>query len=237
MRSPDGGFDSTTLLILLQLAILPIVFQNSGHRWSGMDVSGFLVNLSEDHVYPSDFFQTIEKIVWTLSKDLTSLETHRYSNNHQCASPARHPNSYELFWLRQCITVEKEMIPLSASKVWLGVLRDGGIWSLLTWTKNHWSLHRHPEMSLEVVVETLLQESQYYFLLELVDAVPKWMFSILDLLQGFWFVHLRLENWLLLVWEISTLSHWDFWGISDASIVSNSSSSVISTSPFQIPTS
>ena len=31
----------------------------------------------------------------------------------------------------------------------------------------------------------ILQESQYCFLLELVDAVPRWMFSDLDLLQGF----------------------------------------------------
>ena len=43
----------------------------------------------------------------------------------------------------------------------------------------------HPEMSLEVVEETLLilQESQYYSLLELVDAAPRWMFSGLELLQ------------------------------------------------------
>ena len=39
-------------------------------------------------------------------------------------------------------------------------------------------------MSLEVLEETLLilQESQYYFLLELVDAVPRWMFPGPDLL-------------------------------------------------------
>ena len=42
-------------------------------------------------------------------------------------------------------------------------------------------------MSRQVVEETLLvlQESQYYSLLELVDAVPRWMFSIRDLLQRF----------------------------------------------------
>ena len=53
------------------------------------------------------------------------------------------------------------MIPLSASKVWLWVQRDGGFWSFLTWTKNHLSLHRHPEVSLEVVEETplILQEN------------------------------------------------------------------------------
>ena len=40
-------------------------------------------------------------------------------------------------------------------------------------------------MSLKVVEETLLilQESQYYSLLGLVDAVPRWMFSSPDLLQ------------------------------------------------------
>ena len=40
-------------------------------------------------------------------------------------------------------------------------------------------------MSLEVVEETLLilQESQYHSLIELVDAVPRWMFSGPDLLQ------------------------------------------------------
>ena len=51
--------------------------------------------------------------------------------------------------------------------------------------QKHLSLHRHPEMSREVVEETLLilQENQRDFLLELVDAVSRWMFSGLDLLQ------------------------------------------------------
>ena len=88
------------------------------------------------------------------------------------------------------------MILLSTSKAWLWVQRDGGIWSFPTWSRSRLSLHRHPEVSLEVVEETLLilQESLYYSLLELVDAVLRWMFSGPDLLQGFWFVHLRLEK-------------------------------------------
>ena len=50
-------------------------------------------------------------------------------------------------------------------------------------------------MSRVVVEETLLilQESQHYSLLEWVDAVPRWMFSVPDLLQQILFVHLRLE--------------------------------------------
>ena len=89
------------------------------------------------------------------------------------------------------------MILLSASKVWLWIQRDGGIWSFLTWTRSHLSLHRHPEVSLEVVeVETLLilQENLFDFLLELGDPVSRWMFSVPDLLQQILFVHLRLEN-------------------------------------------
>ena len=106
------------------------------------------------------------------------------------------------------------MILLSASKVWLWVQRDGGIWSFPTWTRSHLSLHRHPEMSLEVVEETLLilQESQYYSLLEVVDAVPRWMFSVPDLLLQIWFVHLRRGKWIFLFffWEILLPSHWVF---------------------------
>ena len=78
------------------------------------------------------------------------------------------------------------MILLSARKVRLVVQRDGGIWSFPTWTRSRLQLHRHPEVSLEVVEETLLILQD--FLLELVAVVPRWMFSSPDLLQGFWFV-------------------------------------------------
>ena len=47
------------------------------------------------------------------------------------------------------------------------------------------SLHRHPEMSREVVEETLLipQENLRDLLLELGDPVSRWMFSVPDFLQ------------------------------------------------------
>ena len=50
-------------------------------------------------------------------------------------------------------------------------------------------------MSREVVEETLLilQENKIT-VLELVDAVSKWMLSVPELLQRFWFVYLRLEK-------------------------------------------
>ena len=59
------------------------------------------------------------------------------------------------------------------------------------------SLHRHPEVSLEVVeVETLLilKENLFDFLLDLGDPVSRCMFSVPDLLQYILFVRLRLEK-------------------------------------------
>ena len=73
-------------------------------------------------------------------------------------------------------------------------------WSSSCWDESFHSFSvyifgHNPETSREVVEETLLllQESQYYPLLELVAAVSKWMFISMDFLQGFWFVHLSLE--------------------------------------------
>ena len=46
------------LLLLRQLGVLLIDFQSSGHRWSDLDVSCFLVNLLQDHIYPSGGFSS-----------------------------------------------------------------------------------------------------------------------------------------------------------------------------------
>ena len=53
--------------------------------------------------------------------------------------------------------------------------------------QNRSALHRHPEVSHEVVEKTLLilQESQRDPLLELVTAVSRVMFSVPDLLRVF----------------------------------------------------
>ena len=71
---------------------------------------------------------------------------------------------------------------------WFNVM---AVWSFLTWTKSFITI------SLEVVeVETLLilQENLHEFLLELDVPKSRWMFSVPDLLQKVWFVHLRLEK-------------------------------------------
>ena len=96
------------------------------------------------------------------------------------------------------------MILLSSSKVWLWVQRYDGIWSFLKRIKDHFLLHRHPEVSLEVVeVETLL--------LEMEDPVPEKMFSVPDLFQRILFVHLRLGIWILFfLWERLLPLHWVF---------------------------
>ena len=84
------------------------------------------------------------------------------------------------------------MILLPASKVWLWVQRDSGTWSFLKWTKNHFELHRHPDMSLggvEVEYILILLENLFDLLLELGGPVPRWMFSVI--LQQILFVHLE----------------------------------------------
>ena len=61
--------------------------------------------------------------------------------------------------------------------------------------QNNFLLHRHPDMSLEVVEETLLilLENLFDLLLDLGGPVSRWMFSVPDLLQQILFVHLRLD--------------------------------------------
>ena len=63
------------LLLLYQLGVLPIDFQSSGHRWSGLDVSCFLVNLSPDHKYPSGGFSS-NRVNWVkpVQETVKSLE-------------------------------------------------------------------------------------------------------------------------------------------------------------------
>ena len=77
------------------------------------------------------------------------------------------------------------MILLSASKVWLWVQRDGGRWSFLTWTTSHLPLHRHRDMSLEVVKEEtllILQENLLWPSPRIGrDPVSRWMFSVPNL--------------------------------------------------------
>ena len=108
-------------------------------------------------------------------------------------------------------------------KLWIWVQRDGGKWSFLTWTKNHLLLHR-PSGSESWGGEGGDPSDSPRKSLWLSPRIGcsriKMVFSVPDLLQKVWFVHLRLEIWIF---------HF-LW----ASIVSNSSRSAISTSPFQI---
>ena len=46
------SFSFDHFCLSFSLAFFPIVFQISGHTWSGLDVSCFLVNLHPDHTYP-----------------------------------------------------------------------------------------------------------------------------------------------------------------------------------------
>ena len=52
------SFSSHHFCFSFSLACFPIVFQSSGRKWSGLDVSCFLVSLSPDHIYPSGGFSS-----------------------------------------------------------------------------------------------------------------------------------------------------------------------------------
>ena len=95
-------------------------------------------------------------------------------------------------------SVELKMILSSACRFWLVVQRDGGIWSLQRWTRNHLLLHRHPDMSLEntLMVETLSihQVNLGDFLPEQVDCVSRLIFPAPDLFHKIVLFHLRLGN-------------------------------------------
>ena len=130
--------------------------------WAWMS-SCFLVNLTPDHINPSGGFSSkrvnwvkpvpwIRQICWPIDIPII-IDTFLLLDTQIRTSISGDNNVLQ--WNR-------EWFLLSASKVWLWVQRDGGTWSFLIWTKNHSSLHWHPEMSREVVEETLLilQENQ-----------------------------------------------------------------------------
>ena len=78
---------------------------------------------------PLEIFLSIRWTVWVQSTNLIGLGLLRHSNNRPYGAQASHPKSYLLLLLRRCIVMELGMILLSARTVWLGVQRDGGIWS------------------------------------------------------------------------------------------------------------
>ena len=111
---------------------------------------------------------------------------------------------------RSCLTSKFVRVVLEASMYFSGIRNDSslGEWSLtlgsMWWRYMKFPdmdqksfLHRHPEVSLEVVEEEtllVLQENLFDFLLELGGPVSRWVLSVPDLFQKDWFVHLRLEN-------------------------------------------
>ena len=144
------------------------------------------------------------------------------------------------------------MFLLSARRVWLLVQRDGGIWSFLTWTKNHLTLHRHTEMSHEVVeVETLLilQENLSDFLLERIFIAGSigmnvcTGFSWLNKLNPFssmwssWsFGRVLPKRSLVDLWASTTHACFDFWTSLDSLSFSSSSAHRAQRLPLEIPT-
>ena len=157
------GFSLDHLCFSLSLAFFAIPLQSSGHQWSGMDVACRFVSPPPDHISPSGgsslYIVNWVKPVQESDKSLDPSIFQQSSMRLSCKTSKF-----------VCISVEDGTILLSASKIWLWVQRDGGTWSFLNWTQNHFLLHQHPDLSLEAVeVETLLilPENLFDLLLEL----------------------------------------------------------------------
>ena len=93
----------------------------------------------------------------------------------------------------------------STSKVWLLLQRDDEQWSFLTWTKNHLSLHWHPDMSLEGWKRPFWFCQRIY-----VTSSSNWVFPYQDGSSQFLISSRKFDSsiccwkWILLsLWEIS----------------------------------
>ena len=78
-----------------------------------------------------ELFRRVRWIVWNLSKDLTSFEIHRYSNNHWWVSPGWHPN---FVW-----------VVLETSMYFSG-RGNGSSLGSLTWGSTWWRYMKLPNM-------------------------------------------------------------------------------------------
>ena len=135
-----------------------------------------------------EVFLPIEWIKWNPSKNQTSLLTHRYSTKIDASllldiqirmSSSGYVNVFQWNWewfVSRRVKLDSGFNVMAVYEVsWHGpevIYRLTGIRKRVLWW---W-------------------KRPFWFLLKLVDALSRWMFSGLYLLQGFWFVHLRLEK-------------------------------------------
>ena len=144
---------------------LILPLQISDKKWSDLDVTCRFVSRPPHHMYLSGGFSFFNKVNCVK----TVQENQANLLIHRCSN--NHRCDFPAFWMS---------IP--------------GDVNIFQWVV----FHRLPEMSLEnvVVVEMvlILQGNLDDVLLELEDPVSRWIFSIPDLFQKVWFVHLGLEK-------------------------------------------
>ena len=81
------SFSCDHFCLSFSLAFFPILLQNSGHKWSGLDVACRFVSLSPDHIHPSGNF-SLNRVNWV-------KPIHRYPNSHRCGFLEKRRNSCE----------------------------------------------------------------------------------------------------------------------------------------------
>ena len=186
------GFSCDHICLSFGFGILSHFSQSSGHRWSGLDVSCLLVSLSP---------RTTKILLEVSSKKSNLSET--CPRNRQISWPIDVPIIIDATLLLDI------QIRMRSSGDVNGNDSSLGEWSL-TLGSTWWRYMKFPDMDQKSFIASpasgneswgggkrpflILQENLGDSLLELVDDVPRWMFSSPDLLQEVWFVHLRLEN-------------------------------------------
>ena len=209
-------------------------------NWSVLDVRCFLVNLLPDHMYPSGSFlinrvncvktcARLTQISWSINIPIVN-DAAFLQNIQVCMGSSRR---------RQRTSVEQGMILLSASKVWL----CGSTW---------WRYMKLPDMDQKSLIASPASGNQSwgggrdpsdsprkYLRLSLLELVIRIKVGVLSS----WSPPINLirpsaigKNKLSYsLGNIISFALSLFDQISDAPIVSNSSRSAISTSPFQSP--
>ena len=109
-----------------------------------------------------------------------------------------------------------KLVQIKNTRVWEAQDRIGTVWpgdspkESSTWLSQIED-DGNKKYRAEFTNEEFFEASQYYTLLELVDAVTRWVFSVPDLLQKVWPFRLRLGIWNVhLSWALTLPLRWAF---------------------------
>ena len=212
------GFSSTTPAVLDSERLQPILVQN---LWPDIFWSGSGLNLCQSPPWTTCILLeasfSIEWILWILYKNLTKALASIYMPvivnlflHDVQISMSRRSNINILQWSRECfflrhVELNSRFIVMTIDEDTLDRLEVGTGFSVICGFYRLRLSRFALKFSTEIFAPYGLFPPQsgfsefvvscwQFFLFHLVDAVPRWMFSVPDLLQKFWFVHLRLEK-------------------------------------------